>query len=189
MFRFLRRKRHSPIGKLCSSCQAEAGYGYSERPEADVETIRPLCLKCLVRQLRHDYTAFAGRALVVAPVSGPPVYVFQAADEWQEHFRDSKISADVIQLLERMSPRCGDCGENATFLWVGAQGLSEANFGKLLDQGLFETLLKDNPEPSSVCAQCCVTRISNALEAGNISFLEVCSPKDKAPGFVIPMGY
>src|SRR5206468_5834667 len=105
MFGFFRRKRHSPIGKLCSSCQAQAGYGYSERPETDAENIRPMCLKCLVRQLRHDYTSFAGRALVVAPVSGPPVYVFQAAAEWRAHFGDSRIVADVMLLLERMSPR------------------------------------------------------------------------------------
>jgi len=186
---FFRRENQSPIGKPCSNCHAIARYGYSENPEEDLKNIKPRCLKCLVGQLHADYIAFYGRALVVAPVSGPPVYVFQAAAKWKEHFSDSKIADDVILLLERMSPRCSECGDNAKFLWVEAQGLRETNFDEVLDHGLFETLLKDNSEPSSVCAGCCVVRISKALEVGNISYLEVCSPRGEASGFVVPMGY
>jgi hypothetical protein len=88
-----------------------------------------------------------------------------------------------------MSGVCHECAKPARFLWVESRGLTQDNFGAVLDSGISETLLKDNPEVISLCAGCCVTYISRALESGRISYLEVCSPKGNTAGFVLPMGY
>ncbi len=189
MFRLFRRKKTPPVVVACSVCQEPAPYGCSDQAEASPEDIRPLCLKCLDRQLHIDYDAFSGRAVVVEPASGPPVYVFQVASKWNEHFENSRMANDVLSMLERMDTECRGCGRGARFLWVTSDGLSDRHFEVVLDRGLSDTLLQTNPTPLPLCAGCCVARISETPEARNISYLEVCSPKGDEAGFVVPMGY
>lgn len=185
---FARRKAQSPVGKACSICGAESRFGYDEYAE-DLEHIRPMCLKHLISQLEEDYTSFGGRAVVVQPADGPPCYVFQPVKEWHESFKDSRIPDDVLSLLARMETKCHDCGQAANYLWVESADLTGDNFGKTLDNGVSETLLRRNPKPISLCAKCCVKRISTDLETKHLTYLEVCAPKGKVDGFVIPMGY
>jgi len=183
------RKSKSPIDKPCSICGAGSKFGYSDYAEEDPEKIKPLCLNCLVSQLEKDYTAFSGRAVVVQPAQGPPVYVFQAAQEWQASFKETKIAEDVLALLAKMDAKCHDCGEKTKYLWVESSGLNGENFGESLDKGLTETVLRHNPAPISLCAKCCVRHIAKDLEAKHLSYLEVSAPKGPGDGFVIPMGY
>jgi hypothetical protein len=187
MFRFLRRK--SPVDGPCSVCAGPARYGYSEHAETSLKDLRPMCLDCLTVQLRCDYRAFDGRAVVVQPTPGPPVYVFQPAAEWASSFPDSRITKDVTRLLEIMNPACGQCGSHARFLWIDSAGLTDRNFEDVLDIGISESLLQNNPQPVSLCPECCVARIAHALGANAISYLEVCSPRGRDLGFVLPMGY
>lgn len=100
----VRRRTEWPVGKPCAVCGAESAYGYDEHAE-DFEHIRPMCLKCLVRQLEKDYAGFAGRAVVVEPAAGPPAYVFQPAKEWQASFAASRIVDDVLSLLSKVNAR------------------------------------------------------------------------------------
>jgi hypothetical protein len=139
--------------------------------------------------LQIDYRTFTGKAVVVQPVPGPPVYVFQPALDWGRHFTQSRIADDVISLLEQIRDDCVDCGLPAKYLWVESRGLTERNFGEVLDRGVSRTLLRDNPAPVPLCAECCVRNISTELKARGIAYLEVCSPKDDTIGFVLPMGY
>jgi hypothetical protein len=148
-----------------------------------------MCLDCLIAQLRSDYRLFDSRAVVVQPTPGPPVYVFQSAAEWASSFPDSQITKDVARLLERMNPTCGQCGSQARFLWVESAGLTEDNFDDVLDVGISRTLLEKNPPPISLCPDCCVAQIAHTLGANGIAYLEVCSPRGRDIGFVLPMGY
>jgi hypothetical protein len=148
-----------------------------------------MCVDCLTARLRRDYMAFEGRAVVVQPAPGPPVYVFQPVVEWASNFPDSRIANDVARLLEAMNLTCCQCGSDASFLWVESTGLTERNFGDILQNGVVETLLKDNRQPVSLCAACCVSRISQTFAANGSSYIEVCSPRGSGPGFVLPMGY
>jgi len=175
--------------KRCSKCAAPAAYGYSDHAEESIEKIRPLCLSCLKPQLDRDYEDFNGRAVVVAPVAGPPVYVFQSTKVWDEHFPNTMIAQDVRSLVERIHSTCHECRKVAKFLWVEGAGLDEKNFIELLDRGISQTLLKNNAPPVSLCATCCVAHILRELESKRISYLEVCSPKAGDTGFVLPMGY
>lgn len=187
MLRFFRRK--SPLDRPCSICGGPARYGYSEQAETPLQDLRPMCLDCLAAQQRRDYGAFEGRALVVQPAPGPPVYVFQPVAEWASNFPGSRIVNDVTRLLEGMNPRCCQCTGDAKFLWVESTGLTERNFGDVLEIGISGTLLKDNRQPVSFCSQCCVERVSEALAANGNSYIEVCSPRGTGFGFVLPMGY
>jgi hypothetical protein len=189
MFRFLRRKKRRPLDEPCSICASSAEYGYSDHPEESIEKIRPLCLNCLRPELDRDYKKFDGRAVVVAPVAGPPVYVFQGSKEWGEHFPESKIVQDVCSLVERINSTCQECSKVAKFLWVQSRGLDDKNFIEVLDKGVSQTLLKDNAAPISLCATCCVGHIFRELESQRLSYFEICSPKGSDTGFVLPMGY
>lgn len=186
MFRFFRK---SPLDSPCAICASPARYGYGEHAETSFKDLRPMCLDCLVAQLRSDYRAFDSRAVVVQPAPGPPVYVFQPAAEWASSFPDSPITKDVTRLLEVMNPTCDQCGGQAKFLWVESAGLTGSNFKDVLDMGISESLLKENPQSVSLCADCCVARIAHALGSIGISYLEVCSPRGRNLGFVLPMGY
>jgi hypothetical protein len=186
---FAIRKTKSPLDKPCAFCGAAAKFGYSEHAEDDFEKIKPMCLNCLVSQLKKDYSSFTGQAVVIQPAAGPPCYVFQPVKEWQAYFEKSKIGPDVNSLLARMEPRCHDCEQRANFLWVESKGLNADNFGKSLDEGLSETLLPHNPKPISLCAKCTVWRIAEDLKGKQLSYIEVCGPKGVGNGFVIPMGY
>lgn len=189
MFRFLRPKSRSPIGQPCSICAEPANYGYSDHAEESIEKIRPLCLNCLRPELDRDYREFDARAVVVAPVAGPPVYVFQPSKVWSEHFPKSKMAQDVCSLVERIDSTCHECSKGAKFLWIESRGLDDKNFSEVLDEGVSQTLLKDNAPPVSLCATCCLARIFRELESKRISYLEICSPKGDETGFVLPMGY
>lgn len=183
------RKDNSPVGKACITCGAEAKFGYSEHAEEDPKKIKPMCLTCLVSQLKKDYSSFPGRAVVIQPAAGPPCYVFQPVKEWQAYFKESKIGPDVNSLLSKMELDCHDCGQKANYLWVEATGLTGDNFRNSLDDGLSGTLLLNNTKPISLCSKCVVKRIEKDLRYKNLSYLEVCGPKGDDNGFVIPMGY
>jgi hypothetical protein len=189
MLGIFRRRAQSPLDKACSLCGAPAHFGYSQHAEERLEKLEPRCLDCLKEQLRFDYRTFNGKAVVVQPAPGPPVYVFQPALDWGRHFTESRIADDVVSLLEDISDGCADCGSPVKYLWVESRGLTERNFEEVLDRGISRTLLRDNPAPVSLCAECCVQKISAELEARDIAYLEICSPKDDTTGFVLPMGY
>ena len=186
---FATRKTNSPVGKPCSVCGVPSSYGYSEHAEEEADKIRPLCLTHLNAELEKDYQSFRGRAVVIEPADGPPCYVFQLAEEWQQAFKDSKIAKDVSSLLAKMDAKCHDCGQTATYLWVQSKGVTGDNFGEMLDEGVSATLLRQNPAPISLCPKCCVKRITRILGINHLSYLEVCAPKGNADGFVVPMGY
>jgi hypothetical protein len=187
MLRILRRTLS--LRRSCSVCAGPARYGYSEQAETELQHLTPMCLGCLTEQLRRDYRAFEGDALVVQPAAGPPVYVFQPVAEWARCFPNSGITSDVTRLVAVMNRTCCQCGSHACFLWIESAGLTERNFGDVLETGVGETLLKNNPEPVSLCPECCVARICDALAANGNSYIEVCSPRGSGLGFVLPMGY
>jgi hypothetical protein len=189
MFRLFRRTAPSPLSKPCSGCGTPARFGYGQHAEEDLQNLRPLCVNCLGGRLTVDYREFEGRAVVVQPAAGPPVYVFQPVDDWSKHFPPSGIVADVDAMLGEMNKQCEDCGRNANYVWVESQGLTADNFGKVLEKGISATLLKNNPVPRSLCATCCVGRITNTLKAKELSFIEFTSPRGSAHGFVLPMAY
>ena len=188
-FLFLSQRKNSAVQKVCVICGAESRFGYSEHAEEDLEKIEPLCLQCLVTRLEEDYTTFAARAVVIQPADGPPCYVFQPLQEWREHFKASKIADDVASILREMEPRCQECGAKASYAWLESRGLNGENFGETLDNGLKNTLLTQNPRPVSLCAACCVRRVSNDLETKRLAYIEVSGPKGADDGFVVPMGY
>ncbi len=189
MWRLFRRTSRSPIGRPCRLCGSPAQFGYGQHAEEALEKLEPLCIDCLQRRIGADYGAFKGRAVIVEPAAGPPVYVYQPLPEWKAQFPNSKVAGDVEGLLDRMSSGCEDCGESACFVGVGSLGLTAINFGDVLDQGLAITLLKNSPPPRSVCSRCCVRRIAESLKRAGPSYIEVCSPSGTANGFVMPMGY
>ena len=85
-----------------------------------------------------------------------------------------------------MNPTCRRCGVQARSVWVESAGLTESNVNNVLDT---DTLLKDNTERASLCADCCIAGIADALGSAGISCLEVCSPRGHDIGFVLPMQY
>jgi hypothetical protein len=189
MVLLLRRRWESPLDKPCSVCQGKSQFGYSDHAEAEFGKIRPMCLPCLISQLQKDYASYGGRAVIVEPAEGPPVYVFHEAAKWSRAFEKSKIAEDVIRLLVGIQSKCHDCGQKASFLWVESNGLDDKSFIDTLDKGLTETLLPKNPSPASLCGGCAVRRTQRTLERKQLSYLEVAPPKGTADGFVIPMGY
>lgn len=192
-FALFRWWRKWPVSNVCSVCGAKrldgSQYGYSEFAEEDPAKMKPLCRQHLIAQLEIDYANYHEQALVIAPASGPPCYVFQPIKEWNNFFKDSKIGHDAEMLLVKMNPQCRDCGQKANYLWVESNGLTGDNFEETLDKGVSETLLIKNPEPISLCGKHSVQRIAAALEQQNVFYLEVCGPKGTDNGFVVPMGY
>jgi len=186
---YFSRKKRLPAVKRCSVCGAESKYGYSEYSEAKTKKTKPMCIECLVSQLKNDYSAFSGRAVVIQPAPGPPCYVFHSNKEWGISFKESKMDDDTRVYLLRMDPLCRDCGQRANFLWIESSSLTGHNFGSVLRKGFFETLLPRNPKPVSLCGKCCVRQIAKELKEKEIPYLEVSGPKGADDGFVIPMGY
>ncbi len=183
------RKKKTPTVKRCSVCSAPSKYGYTEKAEEKIKNLTFICFTCLVTQLRNDYAAFSGRAVVIQPVPGPPCYVFHSNKEWGEAFKESKMDDDSRAYLLRMDPLCRDCGQKANFLWVESNGLTAQNFGSVLRKGFLETLLPRNPKPVSLCGKCCVNHIAEELEEKEITYLEVTGPRGVDDGFIIPMAY
>ena len=186
---FFFRKKKLPTVKRCSVCGAESKYGYSENAEEEIKNIKSMCMKCLVSQLKNDYTTFSGRAVVIQPAPGPPCYVFHTNKEWGDSFRESKMDDDARAYLLRMDTLCLDCGQKANFLWVGSKGLTAHNFGNALRKGFSETLLPRNPKLVSLCGKCCMNHIAEELKGKDIAYLEVSGPKGVDDGFVISMAY
>jgi hypothetical protein len=184
---FLVRKKKLPAVKQCSVCGAESKYGYSEKAEGEIKNIKSMCIKCLVSQLKNDYTAFSARAVVIQPAPGPPCYVFHSNRKWGESFKESKMDDDTRACLLSMDTSCRDCGQKANFLWIESKGLTAQNFGSVLRKGFSETLLPRNPKPVSLCGKCCVNHIAEELKEKEIAYLEVSGPKGVEDGFVIPM--
>jgi hypothetical protein len=189
LYSFLFRKTKPTISRTCSVCGGESNYGYSKRVEEGIKDIKSMCRKCLISQLEKDYGTFSGRAVVIQPVSGPPCYAFHSNGEWSKFFKESKMDDDTRVYLLRMNSRCHDCGLKANFLWIESSGLTEHNFGNVLKKGFSETLLSRNPKPISLCGKCCVRHIAKALEAKDITYLEVSGPQGGEDGFVVPMAY
>ena len=188
---FIRRKTlpTAPDVKRCSVCGAESQYGYSENAEEKTKSLKSVCTKCLVSQLKNDYSTFSARAVVIQPALGPPCYVFHSHHEWGKSFPKSKIDQDTRTYLFRMDTHCHDCSQKANFLWIESSGLTAHNFGNVLRKGFSETLLPRNPKPVSLCATCCVDRIAETLKEKEIAYVEVSGPKGAEDGFVMPMAY
>jgi hypothetical protein len=177
--------RKSRASAKCSSCGAPSRFGYSSHAESPSNEIVPLCLACMSTKLRDDYQKYSGRALVIEPIAGLPTYVFQPKSTWA----DSKLLDDLSRLASNREASCEECGSNSRFLWITANGLLPSNFSQVLSNGLSQTLLRwGNAEPRSLCGACCVASIVKTIEARDLSFLEVCSPRSE-DGFVIPMAY
>jgi hypothetical protein len=185
-YSFFRRRTKPLTTRLCYLCGGESEYGYSEVVKG-VKRIRPICRKCLISQLENDYSSYSARAVVIQPVSGPPCYAFHSHGDWTKSFKGSKMDDDVRSYLLRMDATCRDCGQKASFLWIGSSGLTKYNFGNVLRKGFAETLLPMNPHPISLCGRCCVNRIVKELEEKEITYLEVLGPKGTEDGFVMPM--
>jgi hypothetical protein len=186
---FFFRKKKLPTVKRCLVCGAESKYGYSENAEEEIKNIKSMCMKCLVSQLKDDYTTFSGRAVVIQPAPGPPCYVFHTNKKWGDSFKESKMDDDARAYLLRMDTLCRDCGQKANFLWVGSKGLTAHNFGNVLRKGFSETLLPRNPKLVSLCGKCCMNHIAEELEGKDIAYFEVSGPKGVDDGFVMPMAY
>ena len=170
---FLKR---GPRKKQCARCGRQDAHGYSQVAESDPKQITALCLTCLIEQLRRDYADFRGRAIVIAPATGLPCYVF----------REQKISPSLLRQIDK----CADCKAPARCLWMTSQGLTIETFGDVLEKGPEPTLLSwGNPAPESLCGICTAARIGKSLQAGDSEFLEVCSPHDEQEGLVLPMAY
>ena len=188
LFHFFRgRSKASPLGKLCEACRAPAHYGYSKH--AEDKHVQPMCLNCLIARLTQDYSSFEGKAVVIQPAEGPPVYVFQPLEDWKAAFPESRIADDVGRLLSKLEGRCQICGVGAKILWIESRGLTGDNFCETLDKGISATLLERNPDTTRLCAKCCVRQIEREFVTRNLEYLEVCAPTGASQGFVIPMGY
>jgi hypothetical protein len=169
---FLKR---GPRKKQCARCGQQAAHGYSQVAESDAKQIMPLCLSCLVEQLRRDYAEFRGCAVVIAPAAGLPCYVF----------REQKIFSSLLQRIDI----CANCKAQARCLWMPSQGLTIENFGEVVEKGPEQTLFTWGNVAESLCGTCTSSRIGKELQAGNFEFFEVCSPHDQQEGLVLPMAY
>lgn len=189
LYSLLFRKAKHHTDKTCFLCGEESKYGYSKQRRDGIKDIKSMCRKCMISQLEQDYGTFSGRAVVIQPASGPPCYVFHSNEEWGKFFKESKMDEDARAYLLRMNPICQDCGLKANFLWIESSGLTEHNFGNVLKKGFSETLLPRNPKPISLCGKCCTRHIAKALEAKDITYLEVNGPRGEEDGFVVPMAF
>lgn len=177
------RNRRGPAS--CADCGLPSSFGYSARAESPMKEITRVCLECLKRRLDSDYRQFRARALVIEPAAGFPVYVFQPCARWA----DSKLSIEAKELLSRMTRACVRCDAEANFFWIESKGLSAENFPELFDEGFAQTLVPwGNQAPRAVCGRCCVDLIHKSMSSLQLTFLEVCGPREE-DGFVLPMGY
>jgi len=183
-----RRRRKEVEADQCVRCHGPSLQGYSTQAE-DIGNIQPMCTACLISQLRADYGAYSGLALVIEPAKGPPCYVFQPSAEWSAAFPDTRIAADVEALLSHIAACCEDCGDRSRFLWVQSRGFTGDTGGHILEQGVSATLLLSNPEPEALCAKCCVNRISTGFARDDLRYAQVCAPRGEQNGFVVPMAY
>lgn len=185
--RFFRKQ--SPLDRPCSGCGEPSRFGYGEHPETKLADLRPLCLACLEADLRVDYAKFLNRAVVVEPIEGPPVYVFQSLAAWKAAFGETPMPGDVEALLGQMGTECRRCGSEARFLWIESEGLTAETLAQVLDEGLNATPLLNSRTLVALCAPCCVEQIVQALTLRKLSYIEVCSPAGAEPGIVLPMAY
>jgi len=177
----------SPHNKKCIQCGQRAAHGYSEAAESDCRQIKPLCLPCLIGQLRSDYADFHGRAIVVAPAPGLPCYVFRDRDFLRSVSSNSERDADI--LFGRIG-ECVDCHNAGTCAWLESRGLTIKTFSDVLDKGHRHTLLAwGNPDPLSLCGRCTADRIGKILQSNAFEFFEICSPHQGQQGIVMPMAY
>jgi hypothetical protein len=172
LFDFL---KWGPRKKQCARCGQQAAHGYSQVAESDPKQITPLCLACLIEQLRSDYAEFRGHAVVIAPAAGLPCYVF----------REQNISPSLLQQIDV----CADCKAQARCLWMRSRGLSIETFGDVLEKGPEQTVFAWGNVAESLCGTCTAARIGKELQGGNFEFFEVCSPHDGQEGLVLPMAY
>ena len=171
--------------RRCVNCGAPSRFGYSKHAESARKDIVPLCLKCLAARLDEDYQTQRSRALVIEPAANLPCYVFQPNSKWE----GSRLADETAVLISNLSGACRHCERKASFLWTTSRGLLGSNFEAVFSEGFSQTLrIWGNPEPYPVCGACCARLIVQALEARNLSFLEICGPASE-DGFVISMGY
>jgi hypothetical protein len=173
--------------KQCARCGQQAAHGYSPVAESDAKQIAPLCLSCLVEQLRRDYADFRGRAIVIAPAPGLPCYVFRE----REFLRSTSSESEwhTAFLLQQIGV-CTDCQAPGRCLWIESRGLTSESIGDVVGKGPQETLLRwGNPVPISLCGKCTAERIGRNLQMDGFEFFEVCSPHQDQEGIVLPMAY
>jgi hypothetical protein len=181
---FLKR---GPRKKQCARCGQQAAHGYSPAAESDPKQIVPLCLPCLVEQLRRDYTDFRGIAIVVAPAVGLPCYVFRTLEFLRDASPDSE--RQNVSLFQQIKT-CADCQGTARCLWIESRGLTVESFGDVIEKGPQQTLMMwRNPSPTSLCGKCTAEHIARSLQADGFEFFEVCSPHRDEEGMVLPMAY
>jgi hypothetical protein len=186
----LRTRGAASRDRVCARCAAAALYGYSQKAESARKDIVPLCLNCLLTQLEQDYSAFAGRAVVIQPVADLPCYVFRDREYLQWLSTESpEMDREVHDLLSKIG-QCKRCGSVAHCEWVESRGLNEKTFEALLQLGIVKTLLAwGNPAPISLCGKCLVRQISQSVRGEGFSHIEVSSPHGTDEGIVLPMGY
>src|SRR5215471_15589292 len=137
--------RRSPRKKQCRRCGKQAVHGYSKAAESVSKDIQAMCLPCLIAQLVEDYSAFHGRAIVIAPAAGLPCYVFRGKEEIDQGWKP-----DVQTYLQAIGS-CAQCGGTGSCLWIESRGLAPDNFDQVLERGPHTTLLSwGNPAPVSL---------------------------------------
>jgi hypothetical protein len=184
LLNFLKR---GPSKKKCARCGQRAAHGYSPTVESDPRQITPLCLICLTAQLSIDYSAFRGRAIVIAPAPNLPCYVFRDLEFLLA------ISADSARAVrdELAQPSlCADCKASAHCLWVESQGLTPDTFDQVLEKGPRSTVFTwGNPPPAPLCGKCTAQRLTKTLLADGFEYFDLCSPHYEQQGIVMPMAY
>jgi len=180
LIRTVTHKRHP--AKKCSRCGKPSSHGYPENGQAESDTILPVCVDCLLRQLDEDYSVFDGRAVVIQPVAEFSCYVFRPKEEWNEAVRN-----DTESILAGLETLCHICGQEARYAWVNA--LEPAPVAKVPRLGLRQTLLtQTGARPLALCARCTVRRIERSLRQQEGGYLQICGPRGKKDGLVCGMG-
>lgn len=168
--------------KKCSRCGKPSSNGYPVSGQAESDSILPVCVDCLLRQLDEDYLTFDGRAVVIQPVAEFTCYLFRPKKDWNEAVRN-----DTESILAGLEKLCHTCGLEARYAWVNA--LEPAPVAKVPRLGIRQTLLTQaSARPVALCARCTVRRIARSLREQEGGYLEICGPRGKEDGLVCGMG-
>jgi len=139
-----------------------------------------LCLSCLKQALEPKFEGYRGRCLVLEPVAeSNAFYGYTASNEDMRLIENVPEKArDAIEtLLERISGRCGQCGDQlASFLWVPASAFD----GKWWNVGVVQFLRQPGEGFKPLCGACAQDRIVGAIERLRIRLDEMQPPIDEA---------
>ena len=109
---------------------AQRNAGGDSRPEAS------LCLACLMQVVRPELGAFAGRAVVFAPVAGITQYFFVAREDFAGAGLDADFSSAVAERIAQLgAARCEQeqtCGRRASWLWLPNEQVRELDEAALI---------------------------------------------------------